>query len=58
MLKSLRDLVIDCCIVEGYEFVKRYMDEFVSVKEDRVFLVDWVFWWYDRCGFIFCVFVV
>lgn len=44
-------------IVEDYEFVKGYMDEFISVK-DKVFLVDCVFWWYDRYGFIFYVFVV
>ncbi len=33
------------------------MDEFVPAK-DRAFLEDWVSWWHDRHGFIFCAFAV
>ena len=44
--------------VEGYESAKGHMDEFVSAKEDRAFLVDWISCWHDRRVFIFCAFAV
>ena len=54
--KGLCDKLLQSTAVEGYESAKRCMDDFVSVKEDRAFLVDLVPLWHDRHGFIFRAF--
>lgn len=56
--KGLCDRLLHSMTVEGYETSKGIMDEFVSAKEDRAFLVDWVSWWHNRHGFIFHAFAV
>ena len=55
---GLCDRLLHSTTVEGYESAKGHMDESVSAKEDRAFLVDWVSWWHDRRGFIFRAFAV
>ena len=39
-----------------YEDVKRRLDLFISEKDDRLFLKNWLSWWHDRRGFIFRAF--
>ena len=55
---GLCDRLLHSATVEGYESAKGHMDEFVSAKEDRAFLVDWISCWHDRRVFIFCAFAV
>ena len=40
----------------GYQAAKSDMDLFIAADDGRAFLEDWVLWWHERHGFIFCAF--
>ena len=42
--KGLCDRLLHSTTVEGYESAKGLVHNFVSAKEERDFLVDWVSW--------------
>ena len=54
--KGLYDNLLYSTITVGYALAKKNMDNFINAKEDKTFLANWVYWWHDRCCFIFRTF--
>ena len=54
--KTLCDDLLNSTTEDAYNSAKKKMDEFITAKEDRKFLENWVSWWHARRGFIFRAF--
>ena len=54
--KILCQELLESVTEKQYDNVKRRLDLFISEKDDRLFLNNWLSWWHDRRGFIFQAF--
>lgn len=56
VFKTLCDELLESLTEKRYEATKKKFDEFISAKEERLFLENWLSWWHNRRGFIFRAF--
>ena len=54
--KELCTELLESVTEKQYDNAKGRLDLFISEKDDRLFLKNWLSWWHDRRGFIFRAF--